>query len=103
MLRIVAVERFSLLVVDKLCIVRLLETDSNWHKADSLPTGSSVILNLPTSRPSSTVEKLDEIVDRVLVELVQIQVPNVSCAVELVHDVFSMCIVVRCIALVGVE
>ena len=103
MLCIVAVERFCVLVVDELRIVGLLEANSNCLEADSWPTCSSVVGYTSVRCSSSSVEKLKEILYGFLVELVQVQVPKVSCLIVLVHTVSSMCKVARRIALVGVE
>ena len=103
MLCIVAVERFCVLVIDELRIVGLLEANSNCLEADSWPTCSSVVCYLSVSCSSSSVEELKEIVYGVLVKLVQVQVPNVSCHMALVDTISSMCKVARHVALVGVE
>ena len=103
MLCIVTVEWCCVLPSDELCIVGLLEANSNWLEADSWPTCSSVVRYISVSCSSSSVEELKEIVYGALVKLVQVQVPKVPCLMALVDDISSMCKVARHVALVGVE
>jgi hypothetical protein len=92
-----------MLPFDELRIMGLLETNYNCREADSWPTCSSIVRHITVSCSSSSVEELKEIVYGVLVKLVQVQAPKVSCLMVLVDTVSSMCKVARCIALVGVE
>jgi hypothetical protein len=103
MLCIVAVERFCVLIVDEHRIAGLLEANSNCLEADSWPTCSSIVWHIAIRCSSSSVEELKEIVYGVLVKLMQVPVPNVSCLMVVVNTISSMRKVAWRVALVGVE